>query len=121
MSSGFSITASEQKIQESSFATVVKYYSKERGKSLNQLSRLLGKEPNYVSQKLQSKTISLPLVYGLSIHLQVNLIELFQNLLPENIRPTHKENELQLQIEDLQQQLAEVKKERDLLEKIVMK
>ena len=121
MSSSFSLAASEKKIKEASFETVVKYYSKEQGKSLNQLSRLLGKEPNYISQRFQSPIISLPLVYGLSIHLQTNLIELFQNLLPENIRPSQKEKELQLQIEALQQQLADVKKERDLLEKIVMK
>ena len=121
MSKIFSIKDAEKKIEEAAIATLVKHHIKENKQGLNNLSRLVGKPQGYVSQQLKRKNASLPLLYALSLHLNVNLFEPFVALLPENISPTRKEKQLQQQILDLQKQLDDVKKERDLLEKIVMK
>lgn len=121
MSSIFSYNDAEQKIREISFKNLVKHQANEKRIGLNQLGRMMGKDNNFITVQLSRKNIDLPLLYALSLHLSTNLFEPFQNLLPENIRPTQQEKARQQEIEDLQKQINDLTKERDLLKEIVMR
>ncbi len=121
MSLAFSYKDAEQKLAEIDLNKTVRYVVKSKQQNLQKLSRLLGQEEDFARKQLRRKSVSLPLLYALSVHLKVNLFEPFLNLLPEGVRSTGREAALQEEIEALKKQLAEVMKERDMLEKIVMK
>jgi hypothetical protein len=121
MSLAFSFADAEKKIGEIEVDKYVRYLMVEHKQSMQKLSVLMGKEEGFIKKQIKRKHISLPLLYALTIHLKVNMFEPFINLLPDNLRATQRETALQNEIAALQQQLADVSKERDLLEKIVMK
>ena len=121
MSNVFSFKDAEKKIKELNIPVLIKHHLNENRQGYNRISRLLGKEDSFLSQQMKRKNPSLAVFYTLSIHLQTNLFEPFQNLLPDHIRPTLKEKQLQQQIEDLQKQVADIAKERDIFKEILMK
>lgn len=114
----FSVADAKKKIEQLNFPALVKYYLKEHKQTLRFLSLAMGEDHNYIYRQLKSKRPDPALIYALSIHLTTNLFEPFLNLLPENISPTTKEKQLQQQVTDLQRQLSDVTRERDLLERI---
>ncbi len=61
------------------------------------------------------------MLIALSTNLQVNFFEAYTQFLPPEILETECERQLKKQISDLQNQMAALQKERDLLEKIAMK
>lgn len=121
MSKLFSYTDAEDKITAINIPLLVTHHVNENKQTLAKLSRIISKPNGFISQQLERKNPSLPLLYALSIHLQTNLFEPLNNLLPEHIRPTRQEKALQQQLTILQQQYDDLKKERDLLKEIVMK
>ncbi|HRH60580.1 MAG TPA: hypothetical protein PL045_08415 [Chitinophagaceae bacterium] len=121
MSNVFNLRDAEKKIEEVNIPLVIKHHLNENHQSFNRMSRLLGKESNFLIRKTKSKNSGFAVLYALSIHLQTNLFEYIQNQLPENIRPTRQEKQLQQQIDELKKQIADITKERDLLKEIVMK
>ena len=121
MSNVFSIADAEKQVAHINVPLLVKHYMEEHKLSHQHLSKLMGKHKNYITQQVNRKNTSLALLHALSVHLQTNLFEPFQNLLPENLRTTKREQQLQQQIDTLNKQLADVSKERDLLKEIVMK
>lgn len=121
MAIAFSYKDAEQKIQLLNIPGMIKFQLHEHRLGYNRLSKLLGKNTGFMAQQVKRKSPSVALFYALSIHLGMNLFEPFQNLLPENLRSTKRERELQQQIDELKKQLEDVTKERDFLSKIVMK
>ena len=121
MSTGITIKEAEKRIDEVNLPAIIKQKVNESNKNMTKLSKLLGRELSYMAQQLERKNVNVPLLYALSNHLNVNLFEPFLNLLPEDVRVTQKEKELQQQIADLQKQLDDTKRERDLLKEILMK
>lgn len=121
MSGVFSLQDAKAKINALNFPALVKYQLKEHKQTQRHLSLSLNKEHNYLNRKIKTSKPDPVIILALSMHLGVNLFEPFQNLLPENIRATQKEKELQQQIADLQKQLADITRERDLLERVVMR
>src|SRR4249919_944295 len=105
MGISLSIKDAEKKIESVKLPDLIKRYANERNKNMVTLSKFLGRDPSYMAQQLERKTVNVPLLYALSNHLNVNLLEPFLNLLPEDIRTTQKEKELQQQIANLQKQL----------------
>ena len=121
MSLAVSYTDAEQKIREIDLYKTVLHTLKSQRQTVRKISALIGKDESFVRRQLHGKNVSLPLLYVLTVHLKVNLFEPFLNQLPDNLQSTEREAALQRENEALQKQLAEVQKERDLLERIVMK
>jgi hypothetical protein len=57
----------------------------------------------------------------MSIELEYNLFELFLGILPEHIRATRKEKQLQEEIANLKKELENITAQRDLLIKVATK
>lgn len=85
------------------------------------LSKDMGQNSNYLYRLLTHNNQSAALILALSQHLKTNLFEPYVNLLPEDLRVTQREKELQGQIVALQQQIADLTKERDIYKSIAMK
>jgi len=116
-----SIRDVEKQIISNNLPLLIRHNAKQNRMSLKKLSTMLGKTPNYMSQQVNRKNISVAVLLALSTYFNKNLFEPIQNHLPDDIRATAQEKALQQQIVDLQKQLADVQKERDLLKEIVMK
>lgn len=81
----------------------------------------MGNDGSFLSRALKRKDHHISLLIALSIHLQTNLLENYFQLMPENIRVTGREKELQQQLVDLKKQVADLEKERDWLKEVVSK
>ena len=126
MSIFFSMKDAQQKVDATHFASTIRALSNRAGVSLDELSLALGEEKGYVSRQLKRKTLSLALLFGLSLHLQENLFAPFLSQMPTHLNPTMAEKALhqqivglQQQIAALQQQLATAERERDLLKEVI--
>jgi hypothetical protein len=89
-----------------------------------ELSKMMGQNRNYLYQQLSHSNQSVSVILTLSEHLQTNLFEPYVNLLSEPLRMqniTQREKELDAQAAQLQQQLADITKERDIYKSIAMK
>ena len=121
MSLAVSYADAEQKIGEVDLLKTVLHAIRSQRQTVRKLGALIGKDESFIRRQLHRKNVGLPLLYVLSVHLRVNLFEPFLNQLPGSLSATQRETALQREMEALKQQLTEVQKERDLLEKIVMK
>ncbi|HRH59484.1 MAG TPA: hypothetical protein PL045_02890 [Chitinophagaceae bacterium] len=121
MSLFISIRKVKEMLVEMNFPLYIKAELKRTGFKKHKLSAQLGRDGSYLQRQLKNPDQPASLLLLLSQHLNTNLFEPFINLLPDHIRPTRKEKQLQQQIEDLQKQVADIAKERDLLKEIVMK
>lgn len=84
------------------------------------MSKHLGRDSSYLQRQIKNPDQRISIIWLLSLQLGRNLFEAYQDQLPENIRVTHQEKQLMKQVEELQKQLADVTKERDLLKEILM-
>ena len=119
MSNIFSYNDAQKKIEQLNIPFMVKNQVNEHKLNLNHVSRLLGKPNNFMLQQLKNKNPAVALFYALSIHLNMNFFEPFQNLLPENLRTTKREQELLAQIADRDKQIADLKKEIEIMNRFV--
>jgi transcriptional regulator with XRE-family HTH domain len=94
-------------------AAIARNWAKYKGTSLRSISRKLKKNPQYLHQNLHSRNPRPSVLLALSDFLGVNLFEYYLELLPEQVRPTTREKELQKQIDDLKNELKRVEEERD--------
>ena len=102
------------------FPQMLKAKITEKRFSLSSLSEYLGKHHTYFQRSVNNYDHQVSLIIALSIALHTNMFEPFINLLPEELRITQREKELQAQITDLEKQLAELGKERDIYKSIVL-
>ena len=121
MDSTATLKDAEEKLKALNLAAIVMKTAETKNLNFAKLSKLMHKSDSFVSARLGRKKLSMPILFALSQHLQTNLFEPYTNLLPEAVRATAHEKQLQLQITDLQKQLDDMRKERDLLKEIVMK
>lgn len=98
---------------------VVKVKARQNETSIHHLSLIMGNDGNFLSRTLRRKDHHISLLIALSLHLQTNLLEQYFQLLPENLRATKTEKQLQLQMDEMEKQLMEVIKERDWLKQVV--
>lgn len=92
---------------------IARNWAKYKGTSLNAISRKLKKHDAYLHQNLVSRNPRPSVLIALSDFLGVNLFEYYLELLPEHVRPTTREKELQRKIEELENELHRVGEERD--------
>lgn len=92
---------------------IARNWAKYKGTSLRAISRKLKKSPQFLHQNLRTRDVRPSVLLALSDFLGENLFEYYLELLPEHIRPTAREKELQKQIEELQNELKRVGEERD--------
>lgn len=111
----------QPRLEEINLSLMVSVYAKEREISIVQLSKNIGRNRAYLHQQLAKPDQPISLLLLLSTHLQHNLLEPYQAIIPETCRTTNAEKALQQQIAALQKELEEVKKERDIYKAIVMK
>jgi len=109
------------KLKEINFPLQVSYYAKQREINLTQLSKNIGRTPTYLHHQIHKPDQPISLLLILSFHLQQNLLEPYQYIIPESCRTTNAEKALQQQIAALQKELEDVKKERDIYKAIAMK
>ncbi len=100
---------------------LVKMQAAKNETSAHHLSKMMGAHGNFLSRNLKRKDHHISLLIALSIHLQTNLLESYFQLLPENLRATRREKELLQQVDDLQQKILDLEKERDWLKEVVGK
>lgn len=120
MSLAFSYTDAEQKLDEWQADETVRHLLAEHQMSMQEVSALIGSKESFIKHQLKRKTISLPLLYALTVHLKKNLFEPLLLLLPEHLQGTRREAALQAEIDQLKTELAAITKERDLYEKVAM-
>lgn len=94
-------------------AAIGRNWAKYKGTSLRSISRKLKKSPAFLRQSLSSRDVRPSVLLALSDFLGVNLFEYYLELLPEHVRPTTREKELQRKIEELENELHRVGEERD--------
>lgn len=109
------------RLAEINLPLMVNVYAKEREISVIQLSKNMGRSASYLHHQLAKPDQPISLLLLLSTHLQHNLLESYQAIIPDTCRTTNAEKALQQQIAALQKELEEVKKERDIYKAIVMK
>ena len=114
MSLAFSYTDAEQKLADWPVDKTVRHLLAEHKLSMQEVSELIGKNESFIKQQLRRKTISLPLLYALTIHLKKNMFEPLLSLLPEHLQGTRREAALQAEIDGLKAELAAMTKERDI-------
>ena len=120
MSGIISIHDIKEKLKAMQFPVWMKAEFLARNISKARMSMNIGRDSSYLQRQIKNPDQRISIIWLLSLHLGRNLFEVYQNQLPENIRPTHQEKVLKQQIEDLQKQLADITKERDLLKEILM-
>jgi hypothetical protein len=101
-------------------ALVYQKIAEHRTTAMN-LSEDLGQSRNYLYRQLAHNNQSAALLLALSQHLKTNLFEPYINLLPEELRTTQREKELQRQMAALEQQITDLIKERDIYKSIALK
>lgn len=121
MSLAYSLKDAENKINEWNLPLAVKNQLRGSQWSLRELSTTIGMHENFLSQQINRKNISLPLLFILSVYLRKNMFEPVLQLLPEHVRGTAREAELEAGIARLNAELADVKKERDIYKEIALK
>lgn len=121
MSLAFGIQDAEKIIAEFDLAKHVKHAVISSGRSMRELSGIISENENYISQQIKHKNINIPLLYTLTIWLNVNMFEPFLLMLPEHKRGTRKEKELGEEIARLNKELEDLKKERDIYKEIALK
>ncbi len=89
--------------------------------SINKTSARLGYTESYLNTVLKKKDHHISLLIALSMHFQSNLLETYFQLLPANLRITRREKDLLKQVDEMEKQLMDVIKERDMLKEILMK
>ncbi len=108
-------------ISQANFSSLVYEKMAAQNTTPMNLSEDIGQNRNYLYRQLTHNNQAASLILTLSQHLQTNLFDVFINLLPEELRSTEREKELQVQLAALQQQIAELTKERDIYKSIAMK
>jgi len=94
-------------------STFIRNWAEYKNTSLRKLSLQMGKSENYLLQNLRSNDIRPSVLIELSGWLQTNLFEYYLRLLPQNLRPTQRETELQKEIDTLKKEIETLKAERD--------
>jgi hypothetical protein len=94
-------------------AAIGRNWAKHKGTSLRSISRKLKKNPDFLRQSLSTRDARPSVLLALSDFLGENLFEYYLELLPEHVRPTAREKELQRKIEVLEKELKRVGEERD--------
>ncbi len=111
-------------IKSINFPGIVARKMAEHNTSPMQLSKDIGQNRNYLYQQLSHSNQSASIILTLSEHLQTNLFGPYINLLSDALRTTaitQHEKDLEAQVATLQQQLADITKERDIYKSIAMK
>jgi len=103
------------------FTQLVNQKMAEHNTNAMSLSLDIGHNRGYMYRQLQHNDQFASLIVILSHHLQTNLFEPYINLLPDEIRGTQREKDLQAEITTLKQQIADLTKERDIYKSIAMK
>jgi hypothetical protein len=92
---------------------IARNWAKSKGTSLNSISRKLRRHETFLHQNLRNRDARPSVLIALSDFLSVNLFEYYLELLPEHVRPTAREKQLQKEIDELKKELKRVGEERD--------
>lgn len=121
MNNGISHKKAQELVGQLQFSPLVYKKMAEHNTSPMKLSLDIGQNRGYLYRQLKYNNQSAAILLALSAHLQTNLFEPYVKLLPEELQTTQREKDLQAQINTLQQQIAELTKERDIYKTIAMK
>ncbi len=106
-------------MEQLNFGAAIKHYASVRRISLFKLNSLIGKSDNFIGRKIKNGQIDVPLLYCLSLHLQVNLFEPLLNAMPDNVRKTDVEKQLEAEKKALEQENEILKRENELMKAIL--
>ncbi len=103
------------------YPSTIKYYVAEKKLSLMKVSSMIGKPDNFLSRRLFEDGIDLELLLCMSMHLDVNLFEPMLHSLPDDVRKTRAEQQLEAEKAALMARIAELEKENQLLKDLIKK
>lgn len=121
MQNGISHKKAQELVEQLNFSALVYNKMTAHNTSPMELSIDLGQHRGYLYRQLKYNNQSAAIILALSEHLQTNLFEPYVKLLSEELQITQREKDLQAHITTLQQQIAELTKERDIYKTIAMK
>ncbi|MEP6467577.1 MAG: hypothetical protein ABJB05_14805 [Parafilimonas sp.] len=110
-----------QLLQQINFAAILESKMQQQNISPKRLSEDIGHSKSYLYRQMEHNNQTASLLMVLSTHLQCNLFEPYINLLPEEVRITQREKDLQAEINSLHKQIEDITKERDIYKSIAMK
>jgi len=108
----------ESQIEKINFPEFINYRLKDNKTNTYQIELKLGKAIGFFRRAFNKYNPEVSLLVTMSIELQYNLFEPFLGLLPEHIRQTRKEKQLQEEIANLKKELESMTTQRDLLVKV---
>jgi hypothetical protein len=111
----------ETKVEQLNFPENIQYRIRDRKKNTFQLEKRMGKGKGYFQRIFKKLNPEVSILVTMSIELEYNLFEMFLGILPEHIRATRKEKQLQEEIANLKKELENITAQRDLLIKIATK
>jgi hypothetical protein len=118
MAAFFSLEVIESQIEKLNIPEYIKFRIKKADTNISKLETTLNTKPGFLNRVLKRKDPVVSILVTLSMQLQYNLLEPILELLPEHIRQTRKEKQLQEEIDNLKKELEIMTAQRDLLVKV---
>lgn len=114
----FSFKIIESKIEQLNFPEFIQYRMEDKKTNMKSLEKKLGKPRGFLQRAFKKYDTTVSILVTMSIEMQYNLFEPFLGLLPEHIRQTRKEKQLQEENANLKKELESITAQRDLLVKV---
>jgi hypothetical protein len=118
MAAFFSLEVIESQIEKLNIPEYIKFRIKKADTNISKLETTLNTKSGFLNRVLKRKDPVVSILVTLSMQLQYNLLEPILELLPEHIRQTRKEKQLQEEIDNLKKELEIMTAQRDLLVKV---